>query len=105
MTLSILTNSALISLPPVFWFTRSTNAGGKVPSIPKRIPIFFIKCCPQMTQIYTDFSECLGFLNLRKSVKSVDEFLADFRQILRQHVAPVIPIVPAPSAIIEPMLD
>jgi hypothetical protein len=29
-------------LAPVFWFTRSTNAGGKLPSIPKRIPIFFI---------------------------------------------------------------
>src|SRR6266496_1601249 len=42
ITLSILTNSARISLPPVFWFTRSTNAGGKLCSCPKRIPIFFI---------------------------------------------------------------
>src|ERR1051325_11651372 len=31
-----------MSLPPVFRFTRSTNAGGKLRSCPKSIPIFFI---------------------------------------------------------------
>src|SRR4029078_10341433 len=31
-----------MSLPPVFLFTRSTNAGGKLCSCPKSIPIFFI---------------------------------------------------------------
>ena len=36
------TSSATMSLPPVFWFTRSTKAGGKLCSIPKRIPIFFM---------------------------------------------------------------
>src|SRR5437868_9213580 len=82
MTLSILTNSATISLPPVFWFTRSTNAGGKLPSCPKRIPIFFI--------IASRFPSSSS---------------ADLRQIMREHVAPVIPIVPAPSPVIEPMLD
>src|SRR5438874_13077717 len=46
MTLSILTNSATMSLPPLFWFTRSINAGGKLCSCPKRIPIFFIGSQP-----------------------------------------------------------
>src|SRR5205814_10339607 len=81
-TLSIRTNSAMISLPPVLWFTRSTNAGGKLPSIPKRIPIFFIVV--------------LRFLRTSPT---------NFRQIIRQHVPPVIPIVPAPTAVIEPMLN
>src|SRR5438477_5578563 len=31
--------------------------------------------------------------------------LSYLRQIVRQHVAPVIPIVAAPFAVIEPMLD
>jgi hypothetical protein len=30
---------------------------------------------------------------------------ADLRQIVRQHVAPVIPIVAAPFSVVEPMLD
>src|SRR5437764_6513948 len=72
----------MISLPPVFWFTRSTSAGGKLPSIPKRIPIFFIVV--------------LRFLRTSPT---------NLRQIIRQHLPPVIPIVPAPTAVIEPMLD
>src|SRR5438309_2599447 len=82
MTLSILTNSAAISLPPVFWFTRSTNAGGKLCSWPKRIPIFFIRDEPQITRlqsprrptawqarIYTDKNKRESLKSLRMPVR------------------------------------
>src|SRR5215212_4060377 len=81
-TLSIRTNSACTS-PPPFSLVRCTKAGGKLPSIPKRMPTFFIGL--------------LGWDGERSA--------SNLAQIIRQHVAPVVPVVAAPFPVVEPMLD
>src|SRR5436190_17877222 len=112
MTLSIRTNSARIVSPPVFKFTRSTNAGGKLPSWPKRIPIFFIR---EITADYADdtdvkkiqLASLIVFLGHPRYPRNprLNICTSYQRQIIGQHVAPVVPIVAAPAAVVEKMLD
>src|SRR5450631_3560270 len=61
--------------------TRSTKAWGKVRSLPWRMPIFFMG---------RGASGGSGF---------------EEGEILRKHVAPVVPVVAAPFAVVEKMRD
>src|SRR5436190_6567296 len=97
------TNSARIVSPPVFKFTRSTNAGGKLPSWPKRIPIFFIREITADDADDTDVKRIrplslIDFLDHPRNPRLNICILYE-RQIVGQHVAPVVPIVAAPAAI------
>src|SRR5438105_386257 len=53
-----------MSLPPVFWFTRSTNAGGKLCSWPKRIPIFFISYFLSLCRLAAAICVCFALAPL-----------------------------------------
>src|SRR6266446_193943 len=113
MTLSMRTNSARIVSPPVFKFTRSTNAGGKLPSWPKRIPIFFIReITPKAFGDDTDVKRIrplslIDFLDHPRHPRNprLNICILYERQIVWQHVPPVVPIVAAPAAVVEKMLD
>src|ERR1700675_4916004 len=65
-----------MSRPPVFWFTRSTNAGGKLCSWPNRIPIFFIQQEPRITRIYTDSSNAKVLKPFRMPIRILQAALA-----------------------------
>src|SRR6266581_2750071 len=82
ITLSILTNSATMSRPPVFWFTRSTNAGGKLCSWPNRIPIFFIQREPPITRLRSPWRPT-AWQARTYTDSSKAEFLKPFRVPIR----------------------
>src|SRR2546430_7147631 len=67
-----------MSRPPVFWFTRSTNAGGKLCSWPNRIPIFFIKklsCRPKRPAERDEyFRNSERFLDFARNDKGLKPF-------------------------------
>src|SRR5438309_5746879 len=84
------------------------NAHGKEFSIPKRMPIFFIGCdslgrqCASVIPRRVEEYSCLEDVSAPLDMTATE---SNCRQVVRQHVAPVVPVMATPLAVVEPVAN